>query len=176
MSSEEETMPKERSIPKRLSGSEALDSIMHKVYERLRVHGHFHSHKAYQGYRARVTVEFAPAMSFSPALQDDFAIDFGLDLLPEGTEVGPAIKETIDIPVAPPNQVREECGMDLPVQIDENGVPVERWVKPSQYKGRLKPNGKKPRVANMGVPTVPGVSPVTEELTEEYGIQNAPAN
>ncbi len=67
--------------------------------------------------------------------------------------------------------LREECGMDLPVQIDENGVPAERWVKPSQYEGRLKPNGKKPRVANMGVPTVPGVSPVTEDLTEEYGIQ-----
>ena len=94
-------MPKERSIPKRLSGSEALDSIMHKVYERLRVHGHFHSHKAYQGYKAKVTVEFAPAMSFSPPLQDDFVIDFGLDLLPEGTEIGPAITETIDIPVAP---------------------------------------------------------------------------
>lgn len=164
-------MPTEKSIAKRLSGDEALESLMGEIYKRLFNHGHFHSHKAYQGYRAKVTVEFAPAMSFSPALQDDFGIDFGLELLPEGTEVGPAIKETIDIPVAPPNQVREECGMDLPVQVEENGVPTERWVKPSQYKGRLKPNGKKPRVANMGVPTVPGVSPVTSDVTEEFGIQ-----
>jgi len=164
-------MPKERSIPKRLSGSEALDSIMHKVYERLRIHGHFHSHKAYQGYKAKVTVEFTPAMSFSPPLTDEFEIDFGLDLLPEGTEVGPAMKETIEIPLAPPNQVREECGMDLPVQVEENGVPVEKWVKPSQYAGRLKPNGKKPRVANMGVPTVPGINPIDAGIVDEYGVQ-----
>jgi hypothetical protein len=167
-------MSKERSIPKRLSGSEALDSIMHKVYERLRIHGHFHSHKAYQGYKARVTVEFAPAMSFSPPLTDDFEINFGLDLLPEGVEVGPGMKEVIDIPIAPPNQVREECGMDLPVQVEENGVPTERWVKPAQYKGKLKTNGK-PRAANMGVPTAPGTSPIDADLADEYGI-NAPAN
>jgi hypothetical protein len=95
-------------------------------------------------------------------------------LLPEGTEVGPEIKETIDIPIAPPNQVREECGMDLPVLVEGNGVPTERWVKPAQYKGKLKPNGK-PRAANMGVPTAPGTSPIDADLADEYGI-NAPAN
>lgn len=168
-------MSKERSIPKRLSGAEALDSLMHRVYERLRIHGHFHTHKAYQGYRAKVTVEFTPAMSFSPPLQDDFEIDFGMDLLPEGTEVGPKMTEVIEIPVAPPNQVREECDMDMPVQVEENGVPVEKWVKPSKYKGRLKPNGKKPRVANMGTPTVPGVNPIDMDTADEYAIQtNAP--
>jgi hypothetical protein len=81
------------------------------------------------------------------------------------------MKETIEIPIAPPNQVREECGMDLPVQVEENGVPVEKWVKPSQYAGRLKPNGKKPRVANMGVPTVPGISPIDAGIVDEYGVQ-----
>ncbi len=169
-------MPKERSIPKRLSGGEALDSLMYRVYERLRVHGHFHSHKAYQGYRARVTVEFAPAMSFAPPLTDEFSVDFGLDILPEGTEVGPSMTETIEVPIMPPNQVRDECGMDIPVEVEENGVPTERWVKPSQYKGRLKPNGKKPKVANMGVPTVPGTNPIDGDTVEEYGVQtNAPA-
>ena len=163
-------MPKERSIPKRLSGDEALDSLIHRVYERLRIHGHFHSHKAYQGYRARVTVEFTPAMTFAPPLQDEFSIDFGMDLLPEGTEVGPTMSEVIEIPVAPPNQVREECGMDMPVQVEENGVPVERWVKLAKYKGKLKPKGKQ-RTANMGMPTVPGVNPIDMNTADEYGVE-----
>lgn len=164
-------MSKERSIPKRLSGAEALDSLMHRVYERLRIHGHFHTHKAYQGYKARVTVEFVPAMSFSPPLMDDFVVD---EMEPDA-EPGVPMHEVIEIPVAPPNQVREECGMDMPVQVEENGYPVEKWVKPSAYKGRLKPNGKKPKVANMGTPTVPGVNPIDADTADEYSIQtNAP--
>lgn len=165
-------MSKERSIPKRLSGAEALDSLMHRVYERLRIHGHFHTHKAYQGYRAKVTVEFVPAMSFSPPLTDDFVVD---EMAPDD-EPGIPMKEVIEIPVAPPNQVREECGMDMPVQVEENGVPVEKWVKPSAYKGRLKPKGK-PKVANMGTPTVPGINPIDMDTADEYAIQtNAPTS
>lgn len=159
-------MSKERSIPKRLSGGEALDSLMHRVYERLRIHGHFHSHKAYQGYRAKVTVEFVPAMSFSPPLTDEFVIDE----MDDDAEVGAPMREVIEIPVQPPNQVREECGMDMPVQVEENGVPVERWVKPTQYKGKLKPKGR-PRTANMGVPTVPGVNPIDMDTADEYAVQ-----
>lgn len=159
-------MSKERSIPKRLSGAEALDSMMHRIYERLRIHGHFHTHKAYQGYKARVTIEFVPAMSFSPPLTDDFVVD---EMAPDA-EPGVPMKEVIEIPVAPPNQVREECGMDMPVQVEENGVPVEKWVKPSQYKGRLKPKGK-PKVANMGTPTVPGINPIDADTADEYQVQ-----
>lgn len=140
---------------------------MYRVYERLRIHGHFHTHKAYQGYKARVTLEFVPAMSFSPPLTDDFVVD---EMGPDA-EPGIPMSDVIEIPVAPPNQVREECGMDMPVQVEENGVPVEKWVKPSQYKGRLKPNGKKPKVANMGTPTVPGVNPIDVDTADEYAIQ-----
>lgn len=169
-------MSKERSIPKRLSGAEALDSLMHRVYERLRIHGHFHTHKAYQAYRARVIIEYTPAMSFSPPLTDDFVVEYGIEDLPEGAEFGPTITEVIEIPAMPPNQVREECGMDMPVQVEENGVPVEKWVKPSAYKGRLKPKGK-PKVANMGTPTVPGINPIDADTADEYAIQtNAPTS
>jgi hypothetical protein len=164
-------MSKEKSIPKRLSGSEALDSIMEAIYKRLSAHGHFHSHKAYQGYSATVKLDFRPARSFSPPLTDDFVVDFGLDLLPEGTEVGPAITELIEIPVRPPNQVREEAGLDMPVQTEEHGQLVERFIPPARYKGRLKPNGRKPSTASMDVPTVPGTNPLSDELVEQFGIQ-----
>src|SRR5579885_1317236 len=156
-------MSKERSIPRRLSGGEALDSLMHRIYERLRVHGHFHSHKAYQGYRAKVTVEFVPAMSFSPPLTDEFSIDE----MDEDSSPGVPMTEVIEIPVAPPNRVREECGMDMPVQVEENGILVEKWIKPSRYKGKLKPKGI-PQKANMGVPSVPGINPIDPDTANEY--------
>ena len=169
-------MPKERSIPKRLSGGEALDSLMAEIYKRLCNHGHFHSHKAYQGYSAKVSIEFRPALSFTPVLTDDFeaksAIDFDLSMLPEGTEVGPKAEFSIDIPVRPPNQVREEAGMDLPVQVEENGMPVEKWVKPSKFKGKTKPGTPAPSRASMSVPTVPGKMQADELI--EAGVQPRP--
>jgi hypothetical protein len=160
-------MSKEKSIPKRLSGSEALDSIMEAIYKRLSAHGHFHSHKAYQGYSATVKLDFRPARSFSPPLTDDFVVD---DLEPDA-ELAEGIAETVDIPVRPPNQVREEAGLDMPVQTEEHGQLVERFIPPARYKGRLKPNGRKPSTASMDVPTAPGTNPLSDELVEQFGIQ-----
>ena len=163
-------MSKEKSIPKRLSGNEALDSIMEAIYKRLSAHGHFHSHKAYQGYSATVKLDFRPARSFSPPLTDDFLVE---DYSPEA-DLGDPITETIEIPVRPPNQVREEAGLDMPVQIEERGQLVERFIPPAKYKGRLKPNGKKPSTASMDTPTVPGTNPVSDEVVEQFGVQTRP--
>jgi hypothetical protein len=159
-------MSKEKSIPKRLSGTEALDSIMDGIYKRLCAHGHFHSHKAYQGYSATVKIDFRPARSFSPPLTDDFTID---DLEP-GADLSEGITETIEIPVRPPNQVREESGLDMPVQVEEQGILVERFIPPAKYKGRLK---GQPRLstANMNTPAVPGINPVDADSVEQFGIQ-----
>ena len=159
-------MSKEKSIPKRLSGTEALDSIMDGIYKRLCAHGHFHSHKAYQGYSATVKIDFRPAYSFSPPLTDDFTID---DLEP-GAELADGVTETIEIPVRPPNQVREEAGLDMPVQVEEQGQLVERFIPPAKYKGRLK---GQPRLstANMNIPAVPGTNPVDADSVEQFGIQ-----
>ena len=163
-------MSKEKSIPKRLSGNEALDSIMEAIYKRLSAHGHFHSHKAYQGYSATVKIDFRPARSFSPPLTDDFTVE---DLDP-GVELEPAMYETVEIPVRPPNQVREEAGLDMPVQVEERGQLVERFIPPAKYKGRLKPNGKKPSTASMDTPAVPGTNPVSDEVVEQFGVQTRP--
>src|ERR1035437_4377750 len=110
-------MSKEKSIPKRLSGNEALESIMEAIYKRLSAHGHFHSHKAYQGYSATVKLEFRPARSFSPPLTDDFTVE---DMEP-GAELVEGVDIIIDIPVRPPNQVREDAGLNMPVQVEEIG-------------------------------------------------------
>lgn len=165
-------MPKEKSIPKRLSGTEALESLMDGIYKRLCAHGHFHSHKAYQGYSATVKIDFRPARSFSPPLTDDFTVGY-LPCHNEGeidVEFLPTVTETIEIPVRPPNQVREEAGLDMPVQTEENGQLVERFISPAKYKGRLK---GQPRLstANMNTPSVPGINPVDADSVDQFGIQ-----
>ena len=152
-------MPTEKSIPKRLSGDEALESLMNEIHKRLYNHGHFHSHKASQGYSARVTVEFRPAMSFTPPLTDDFEVKD----LDEGVEVGPGETFEIEIPVRPPNQVREESGMDLPVHVEEDGILKEKWVKPSKFRGKTKPGTPVPSRSSKDVPTFPGKTPSMEE-------------
>jgi hypothetical protein len=192
-------MPKEKSIAKRLSGGEALDSLMHRVYvelsrqvkeptqidpflrqmyTRLCAHGHFHSHKAYHGYSATVDLklegpdvtvklEFRPAMSFSPPLTDEFVVkDAGL-----GFVIG-AVEMRVNIPVRPPNAVREESGMDMPVQVEENGVLVEKMVPAARYKTKLRPGQKGPRVANMDVPAFQGKFDVPDDVVADYGVQS----
>jgi hypothetical protein len=159
-------MSKEKSIPKRLSGSEALESLMEAIYKRLCAHGHFHSHKAYQGYSATVRIDFRPARSFSPPLSDDFLVE---QFEPDA-EFEEGVTETLEIPVRPPNQVREEAGLDMPVQVEERGVLVERFIPQAKYKGRLK-GQKRLSTANMNTPAVPGTNPVSDEIVEEFGIQ-----
>ncbi len=194
----ESNMPKERSIAKRLSGSEALDSLLHRthvslstkfksatwiddllrqMYIRLSAHGHFHSHKAYhaysatvdlkfEGYSVGVKLEFKPAMSFAPPLTDDFRIT-GLNF---GCVIG-AVDVNVKMPILPPNAVREDAGMDLPVQVEENGVLVEKFVPAARYKTKLKPGQKLPRVANMDVPAFQTKMDISDDLVDQFGIQ-----
>jgi len=154
----------EKSIPKRLSGDEVLESLMSEIYKRLYNHGHFHSHKAYSGYSARVRIDFRPAMSFTPPLVDDFEVN----RFEEGMELGEAEVIEIDIPVRPPNQVREENGMDLPVHVEEEGILKEKWVKPSMFRGKTKPGTPAPSRSSLNVPVVPGKTP---DDMDEIGVQ-----
>ena len=157
-------MPTEKSIAKRLSGDEALESLMGEIYKRLFNHGHFHSHKAYQGYSAKVTIEFRPAMSFTPPLTDEFVVEKNED----GAELEPAETIEIAIPVRPPNQVREENNMDLPVHVEEDGILKEKWVRPSKFRGKTKPGTPAPSRSTTAIPTVPGRTP---DDMEDLGVQ-----
>ena len=157
----------EKSIARRLSGDEALESLMLEIHKRLSNHGHFHSHKAYQGYSARVTIEFRPAMGFAPPLTDDFVVN-NLD---EGMETGSAEVINIEIPVRPPNRVREDVGMDLPVHAEEDGVLKVKWVPPSKFRGKTAAATPAPSRATMSIPTVPGKTP---DDMDELGVQRRP--
>jgi hypothetical protein len=126
----------EISLAKQLSGQEALDSILFELRKKLRMNGRFSSHMAYPGYRAEVSVKFYPAASFIPAIEQTIE----LDTTPAGAVVSQTatVDETIDIPVRPPNQVREDSEMPTPIlSQDANGNPVERWVN---RKGKVPKN------------------------------------
>lgn len=146
----------EISLPKQLSGPEALDSMLDAVRRNLRLNGRFHSHMAYPGYRAEVSVKFYPAASFIPEMETHMVID----TVPEGAVLSQTatVEETVEIPVRPPNQVREEADMPTPVLTqDENGNPVEKWVK----------RGKVPKNKTRGGEVGPAVTMVPTAVVAE---------
>jgi hypothetical protein len=142
----------EISLAKQLSGPETLDSMMFELRQKLRMNGRFSSHMAYPGYRAILRLEFYPAASFIPPV--DQMVE--LDTVPLGAVVSQTatVDETVEIPVRPPNQVREHADMPTPVlSQDENGNPVEKWVK---RKGGVPKN----KVRGAGIGPEPAVTMV----------------
>ena len=153
----------EISLPKQLSGSEALESVLAELRKKLRTNGRFQPHMAYAGYRAEVTVKFYPAASFIPPIEQVVEVD----TVPDGAVVSQAatVEQTVEIPVRPPNQVREEADLPTPVLTqDANGSPVEKWVK---RKGAIPKN--KVKGGNVGPEPmqtmVPTAIPVEKDAT-----------
>jgi transcriptional regulator with XRE-family HTH domain len=141
----------EISLAKQLSGPEAMDSLLQELRQKLRMNGRFSSHMAYPGYRAVIKLEFYPAASFIPPLEQDFE----LGTVPTGAVLSQTatVVEEITIPVRPPNAVREHAEMPTPVLTqDENGNPVEKWVHKkgkvpkNKYKGGDVSEGSEPMV------------------------------
>lgn len=128
----------EISLAKQLSGPEALESMLEGVRQQLRMNGRFQSHMAYPGYRAEIVVRFYPAASFIPAVEQEFTVEHLTGEPGEVVSQTATVSDAIEIPVRPPNQVREEAGMPTPVLVqDENGNPVEKWV---HAKGKVPKN------------------------------------
>jgi hypothetical protein len=143
----------EISLPKQLSGPEALESLLAHLRNILRTHSRFAPHMAYAGYRAEIGVKFYPAASFIPP----FEMTLDVDKVPEGSILSETatVEEDVAIPVRPPNQVREDAGLPTPVLTqDANGNAVERWVHRAKQppKNVIKGVGREPAVTM--VPTV----------------------
>ncbi|MHB1952108.1 MAG: hypothetical protein ACYCOU_00045 [Sulfobacillus sp.] len=191
-------MPKERSLAKRLSGGEALDSLCHQVrshlaqqpeflrrsadldrlmksiWTRLAVHGHFHSHKGYHGYSATVGVAMRENVAtveveFRPAMSYAPPLTDKFQV-PFGEDINNC-SITVEIPVRPPNAVRTAAEMPLPVEVEESGQLVEKMVPAAKYKGKMKSGVKMPVTANTDTPAFKGKLEMPEGAVEEYGIQ-----
>lgn len=155
----------EISLAKQLSGPETLDSMLFELRQKLRMNGRFASHMAYPGYRAVLKLEFYPAASFIPPVEQTVEVERNPTPGPDEkivlSEVA-TVSETVDIPIRPPNAVREASDMPTPVLVpDANGNSVEKWVKRS---GKTPKN--KIRGAGLGeepaVTMVPTAIPVAK--------------
>jgi len=144
----------EISLPKQLSGSEALDSMLCELRKKLYTNGRFQSHMAYAGYRAEISVKFYPAASFIPPVDQTVEID---QVQEDATLSQTAtVDVVVDIPVRPPNQVREDADLPTPVLTqDDHGNPVEKWVhrKNGPPKSKKVKPGLGPEPATTMVPT-----------------------
>lgn len=153
----------EISLPKQLSGPEALDSMLAELRKKLRMNGRFSSHMAYPGYRAEISVKFYPAASFVPAIEQEIY----LDTVPTGAIVSQTatVDEILEIPVRPPNQVREDADMPTPILAqDEHGNAVERWVN---RKGKVPKNKVKGGHTGVAEGSEPAVTMVPTAIAAE---------
>jgi hypothetical protein len=143
----------EISIPKQLSGPECLDSIMHELRTKLRMNGRFSSHMAYAGYRAEISLKFYPAASFVPEMEQTVE----LESVPDGATLSQSATAdvSLEIPVRPPNQVREDADMPTPVLAqDAEGNMVEKWVRRKGQVPKNKVKGGKTGTAEGSEPQV----------------------
>lgn len=84
----------------------------------------------YPGYRARIRVEFYPAASFVPSMENEVLIEHLTGADGEVVSQTPTVDEVVEIPVRPPNAVREAAELPTPVLTqDSAGNPVEKWVQ-----------------------------------------------
>lgn len=147
----------EISLAKGLTGKEALDSMLHQVRQKLSMHGRFGVNMNYPGYRAVVRVEFYPAAAFVPPLEHELSVESLTGKPGEIVSQVAVVDETIEIPIMPPNRVREAAGMPTPVLTHDNaGNLVEKMVyrKPQPPKNVVRGGNLGPEPAVTMVPTV----------------------
>ena len=137
-------MPTEVSIAKPLSGTESLDACLTSLRAALAKDDRFSSHMAYTGFRAVIDFKFYPVMTFVPDIERTVEVVEG-----EGEpEKEPTVVETLEIPVRPPNQVREEADMPQPVIVtDSKGQGHEEWKKVA----KSAPKGSVPKNKIRGI-------------------------
>ena len=118
-------MQAEVSIAKQLSGSECLEALVAELRKVLARDDRFMPHMAYHGFRAVIDLKFFPHNSFLP--------DFERQVQVTGGEQGieqPAVEVHVDMPLRPPNEVREEADLPTPVLVtDGKGNTHEEWKR-----------------------------------------------
>ena len=119
-------MQGEVSVAKQLSGSECLEACITSLRQALAKDDRFMPHMAYHGFTAEIIFHFQPHESFAPPVDRTVGIWKGETTGPEGE----LISATVEIPLRPPNVVREEAGMPTPVLVtDSKGQSHEEWKK-----------------------------------------------
>lgn len=130
-------MATEVSVSKPLSGIESMEAVLNALRVVMARDDRFSKHMAYNGFSAKVKVEFRPFQSYIP----DVDIEFDASQGDTTGEAGEVATVTVDMPIQPPNAVREGADLPQPVLVkDGKGNVEEKWIR----KGRSFPSGKIP--------------------------------
>lgn len=117
-------MANEVSIPKALSGIEVLEAVLFDIRKALANDDRLSGHCAYNGFRATIQVSISTHLGFLPPVDRVIVSEGG-----EQVDLAPAVDLEIDIPVKPPNAVREATHQPLPVLVsDGNGRSYEKLI------------------------------------------------
>lgn len=118
-------MQAEISIAKQLSGPECVEACIASFRNALARDDRFMPHMAYHGFRASFDFKFFPHNSFAPNVERTVEVIGG----EQGLEQ-PAVEVHVEIPLRPPNQVREEADLATPVLVtDGKGQSHEEWKR-----------------------------------------------
>jgi hypothetical protein len=118
-------MPAEVSIAKQLSGPECLEACVSALRSTLVKDDRFMPHMAYHGFTADIVFKFTPHNSFAPPVERTLEVKGG----EQGMEQ-PSAMFHVELPLRPPNQVREEAQLPTPVLVaDDKGQAHEEWKK-----------------------------------------------
>ena len=119
----------ETSIAKPLSGTEALEACLIELRKALSKDDRFSTHMAYNGFKASIEFKFYPQLSYIPPIEREVKVAEG-----DQSDIAesPTVDEKVEIPLRPPNKVREESGMAQPILVtDGQGRSHEEWRKVS---------------------------------------------
>lgn len=127
----------ETSIPLELSGEEVRIVILKKLEDRLMRTGNLSDQRAYSSFKAKITVEM---------VLDDHGLETKEVALAEASEGelsedAPEVENVeVEIEPAPPNMVRAENDLPVPVIVDVNGKTEIKKVhyQPKRGPGRPK--------------------------------------
>lgn len=120
-------MSSEISIAKDLSGPECLDACLTKLRDTLSRYDLFHAHMSYPAFRAQIKFEFWPQSTSIPDVELTVNVERGAQ---EQLQEQSTVAATVVIDPAPPNAIREDAGLPLPVLVTHgDGTTEEKWVK-----------------------------------------------
>ncbi len=123
-------MSPERVLPENLSGEEIRVAILDKLGARLAKDSYLNPTTSYNFFSAEITIK---VRSHDVGRDVDVNVTesvTAIDNVPESEDVHlDEVEGSFKIEAAPPNQVREETGQDVPVLTTQDGKPTIKKVR-----------------------------------------------
>lgn len=122
-------MPTEKPVVQPLSGEEVREAILFKISESLRKTCHLNDSAAYTAFFADISIKLR-LVDYGREVTDNHVVQESVDVRPPdepGREQGYEVH--LEVPPAPPNQVRVETGQGVPVNTVVGGKVEQKKVR-----------------------------------------------